>query len=70
MKSESVRLKYDILPDYFNNNWMIAVNGWSRYVTGSATITLIQGRIPYLVRKVVYVYITCLRAPEKVTMDQ
>ena len=32
--------KYDILPSKITNNWMTALIGWSRHVTGSDTLTL------------------------------
>ena len=44
----TIRSKSRILPPNLNNNWMTAVIGRSRHVTGWATLRLVGGRIPDL----------------------
>ena len=42
---QNFRPKSDILPPNLNDNWMTAVIGWSRHVTGWATPRLVGGGI-------------------------
>ena len=49
-KEKTVQVWYSTTT--LNNNWMTTVIGWSRHVTGSSTLSLVGGRVPYLDRKI------------------